>query len=161
MRISDWSSDVCSSDLPRRCPLYQDLKQGGTPAGIEYYLPLFFDAGSTQSLFDYLGANTLVVIASNAFDAADGFWGQTAERYEQRRHDLERPVLPPDELFLAPDALRSRLNTMARIEWCPPGHPRHGEAHRLGEQPAPNLPLAQKGEPAAALRSFQIGRAHV
>jgi transcription-repair coupling factor (superfamily II helicase) len=24
---------------PRRCPLYQDLKQGDTPAGIEYYLP--------------------------------------------------------------------------------------------------------------------------
>ncbi|MDP1697613.1 MAG: transcription-repair coupling factor [Xanthomonadaceae bacterium] len=139
---------------PRRCPLYQDLKQGGTPAGIEYYLPLFFDEGSTQTLFDYLGDNTLAVIASDAFDAADGFWAQTAERYEQRRHDLERPVLPPDELYLAPDALRTRLNAMARIEWCPSGHPRHAEAHRLGEQPAPNLPLAQKGEPAAALKSF-------
>jgi transcription-repair coupling factor (superfamily II helicase) len=27
---------------PRRCPLYQDIKEGATPAGIEYYLPMFF-----------------------------------------------------------------------------------------------------------------------
>jgi len=139
---------------PRRCPLYQDLKQGGTPAGIEYYLPLFFAEGSTQSLFDYLGDNTLAVLASDALDAAESFWAQTAERYEQRRHDLERPVLPPDELFLAAQALRTRLNAMPRIEWCPPTHPHYGEAHRLGVQPAPSLPLAQKGEPAAALKSF-------
>ena len=26
----------------RRCPLYQDMKEGVTPGGIEYYLPLFF-----------------------------------------------------------------------------------------------------------------------
>ena len=30
---------------PRRCPLYQDIKEGTAPAGIEYYLPMFF-AGS-------------------------------------------------------------------------------------------------------------------
>src|SRR3546814_4959347 len=115
MRISDWSSDVCSSDLfplddaacsavrsrlserfaidPRRCPLYQDLKQGGTPAGIEYYLPLFFDAGSTQSLFVYLGANTLVVIASNAFDAADGF------RSEEHTSELQSLMRTPYAVF--------------------------------------------------------------
>src|SRR6185312_8840183 len=29
---------------PRHCPLYQDMKAGVTPGGIEYYLPLFFPA---------------------------------------------------------------------------------------------------------------------
>ncbi|HEV7121849.1 MAG TPA: transcription-repair coupling factor, partial [Rhodanobacter sp.] len=30
----------------RHCPLYQDMKEGVTPGGIEYYLPLFFPAKS-------------------------------------------------------------------------------------------------------------------
>src|SRR5262249_13730458 len=37
-----------------RMPLYQDIAEGAPPPGIEYYLPLFFDA--TATLFDYLPA---------------------------------------------------------------------------------------------------------
>src|SRR4249920_2466617 len=43
---------------PRRCPLYQDLKEGGAPAGIEYYLPLFFE--QTAPLFAHLAANAML-----------------------------------------------------------------------------------------------------
>ncbi|MFL6549464.1 MAG: transcription-repair coupling factor, partial [Povalibacter sp.] len=42
-----------------RMPIYQEIMEGAPPAGIEYYLPLFFDQSAT--LFDYLPANTLVV----------------------------------------------------------------------------------------------------
>ena len=42
----------------RRCPLYQDLSSGLVPAGIEYYLPLFFE--QTATLFDYLPSDTQV-----------------------------------------------------------------------------------------------------
>ena len=31
---------------PRHCALYQDIKEGTAPAGIEYYLPLFFQDSS-------------------------------------------------------------------------------------------------------------------
>jgi len=41
----------------RRSALYQDLKAGIAPAGIEYYLPLFFD--QTATLLDYLQPNVL------------------------------------------------------------------------------------------------------
>src|SRR5688500_9227000 len=82
----------------RRSALFQDLKAGLAPAGIEYYLPLFFDA--TANLFDYLGAHVLPVVGEGALGAADAFWAQTSERYEQRRHDIERPLLPPNELYL-------------------------------------------------------------
>ena len=137
----------------RRSALYQDLKAGVAPAGVEYYLPLFFDA--TATLFDYFSKHTLPLIADGAHAAADAFWTQTQSRYEQRRHDLERPLLPPDELYLSPEALRERLNQSPRVEVCGPEHPRRDEAQPLGEQPAPLLPVAAKDvEPAAAVKSF-------
>ncbi|WHZ18782.1 MAG: Transcription-repair coupling factor [Rhodanobacteraceae bacterium] len=98
----------------RRCPLYQDMKQGVTPGGIEYYLPLFFEA--TETLFDYLGDDALFVLGRGALDAAEPFWKQTEDRYDQRAHDIERPVLPPMELYLPPQSLRERLNKVLRID---------------------------------------------
>ena len=138
---------------PRRCPLYQDLKEGVAPNGIEYYLPLFFE--QTSTLFDYLGPGTLCLLADGALEAADAFWANTGERYEQRRHDIERPVLPPEQLFLPPEPLRERLNQWPRIEVCAAGHPRFESAQDLGDAPAPSLPLMQKGESSGhALRDF-------
>lgn len=140
----------------RRSALIQDLKSGLAPAGIEYYLPLFFDA--TATLFDYLGGRALPLIADSAGTAAENFWAQTRARYEQRRHDIERPLLAPDELYLPPEALRESLNRIARIDICGPEHPRFKEAQALGDQPLPALPLAAKDAPPAdALKSFLAG----
>ena len=137
----------------RRSALYQDLKSGLAPAGVEYYLPLFFDATST--LFDYLHADALPVLTDGFGEAAEAFWAQTRNRYDQRRHDIERPLLPPDELYLSPDSLRERLNQRRRVEVCGPQHSRHGDALPLGDQPLPPLPVAAKDAPAGeALKSF-------
>ncbi|PPJ42272.1 MULTISPECIES: transcription-repair coupling factor [unclassified Pseudoxanthomonas] len=137
----------------RRSALYQDLKSGLAPAGVEYYLPLFFDATST--LFDYLHTETLPVLTGGFGEAAEAFWAQTRNRYEQRRHDIERPLLPPDELYLSPDGLRERLNQQSRIDVCGPQHSRHADALPLGDQPLPPLPVAAKDAPAGeALTSF-------
>ncbi len=137
----------------RRSALYQDLKSGLAPAGVEYYLPLFF--AQTATLFDYLGEDVLPLLADGAAEAAEAFWAQTGNRYEQRRHDIERPLLPPEELYLPPDALRERLNRQPRIEVCGEGHPRRDEAQPLGEQPLPPLPIAARDAPAGeALKSF-------
>ncbi|GAB3513439.1 transcription-repair coupling factor [Pseudoxanthomonas daejeonensis] len=156
----------------RRSALYQDLKAGLAPAGIEYYLPLFFDTphrdgravakdqhqnqDSTATLFDYLPMSVLPVLADGASDAADAFWQQTRNRYEQRRHDVEHPVLAPEALYLPPDALRERLNQTIRVEVCGAGHARRDEAAPLGDQPAPALPVAGRDHHVAgeALRSF-------
>ncbi|GAB2513244.1 transcription-repair coupling factor [Lysobacter humi (ex Lee et al. 2017)] len=137
----------------RRSALYQDLKAGHAPSGIEYYLPLFFDV--TASLFDYLGEKVLPVVAEGSFEAGEHFWAQTGDRYEQRRHDVERPVLPPSEIYFAPDALRGLLNETSRVEVCGSGHAQHDRAQHLGDQPAMPLPLAPR-DPAAAdsLKSF-------
>jgi transcription-repair coupling factor (superfamily II helicase) len=134
----------------RRCPLYQDMKEGVTPGGIEYYLPLFFP--QTATLFDYLADNALFVLNAGAGDAASQFWTQTAERYDQRAHDIERPVLPPTELYLPPEHLRENLNKRLRIEIVDASHE---HAIATGTLPAPELPLNRKGEePGASLQHF-------
>ncbi|KGE51724.1 transcription-repair coupling factor [Xanthomonas axonopodis pv. vasculorum] len=137
----------------RRSALYQDLKSGLAPSGIEYYLPMFF--AKTATLFDYLDKRVLPVIATGVSNAADAFWTQAQNRYEQRRHDVERPLLPPDELYESPDALRERLNKLARIEVWASDHARIDEAAPLGDQPLPPLPVAAKDAPAGqALATF-------
>src|SRR5688572_32833546 len=138
---------------PRRSPLYQDLKAGATPAGIEYYLPLFFE--KTASLFDHLADDTLVVLGDGAAEAALAFWTQTSDRWEQRRHDIDRPILPPDEIFLPPEELRARWNRVDRIEVAGADHPQRDKAVAMAEQPAPKLPWSEKGgDPGAALHGF-------
>ena len=145
----------------RRSALYQDLKAGLAPAGIEYYLPLFFPpardgSDTTATLFDYLPVSALPVLADGSQAAATAFWQQTRNRYEQRRHDLEHPVLAPEELYLPPEALRERLNLGIRIEVCGAEHTHAAEATPLGDQPAPSLPVAGRDHHQAgeALRSF-------
>ncbi|WP_133501524.1 transcription-repair coupling factor [Cognatilysobacter terrigena] len=137
----------------RRSALYQDLKSGHAPSGVEYYLPLFFD--ETATLFDYMATGVLPIVTDGSFEAADQFWTQTGERYEQRRHDVERPVLPPAELYLAPDALRGIFNETSRVEVCGANHAQLDRAQPLGDQPAMPLPLAPR-DPAASdsLKSF-------
>ncbi|AND67585.1 transcription-repair coupling factor [Dyella thiooxydans] len=134
----------------RRCPLYQDMKEGVTPGGIEYYLPLFFE--QTATLFDYLASDALFVLGEGAGEAAEQFWTQTAERYDQRAHDIERPVLPPTELYLSPEQLREQWNKRLRVEIVPSGHEHSVD---VGTQPAPEVPLNRKGEePGTSLRHF-------
>ncbi|MBP6625917.1 MAG: transcription-repair coupling factor [Arenimonas sp.] len=138
---------------PRRCPLYQDLKEGGAPAGIEYYLPLFFER--TATLFEHLAGETLVLVGDGVAEAAEAFWAQTTNRWEQRRHDIERPILAPDEIFVPPEQLRARWNQALRIEVCGAAHPHYSQATAMAELPAPSLPWSQKGsEPGAALLGF-------
>lgn len=137
----------------RRSALYQDLKSGLAPAGVEYYLPLFFER--TATLFDYLPDGSLPVVCAGAGEAAEAFWAQTGERYEQRRHDVERPLLPPSALYLSPELLRERLNDAPRIEVWSADHARIADAHALGDQPLPPLPVAAREVPAGdALKSF-------
>lgn len=137
----------------RRSSLYQDLKSGLAPAGVEYYLPLFFER--TATLFDYLPDGSLPVVCTGAYEAAVAFWAQTGDRYEQRRHDVERPLLPPSALYLSPELLRERLNDAPRIEVWSADHARIADAHALGDQPLPPLPVAAREAPAGdALKSF-------
>jgi len=98
---------------PARSSLYRGVSEGLAPAGIEYYLPLFFD--SLTTLFDYLPPTALVVDTADSAQRAQTAWQEIEDRYEQRRHDVERPVLPPIEIALDPPALAAHLDAIPRV----------------------------------------------
>ncbi|WP_434629835.1 transcription-repair coupling factor [Chromobacterium sp. CV08] len=100
---------------PSRSRVYKDVSQGLWPAGIEYYLPLFFD--ETATLFDYVGDDALLVQHHDVQAAAETFWRDAQSRYDMARGDTERPVLAPADIFLRPDELMARLKPYARIEF--------------------------------------------
>ncbi len=101
------------SGNPLECPIYQDISDALSSAGIEYYIPLFFD--HTSSLLDYLPANTLIIRHANIQDKANQFWQDIQTRYESLRHDIRRPILPPNDLFIPEAELFSKLKAFSQI----------------------------------------------
>ena len=95
---------------PQRSLIYREVSNGNTPGGLEYYIPLFFE--QTSSLFDFLPDELLIIRMEQSQEQAVAFLNQVEERYEQRRYDPERPLLPPRELYLAVDEMLSRLNRL-------------------------------------------------
>jgi transcription-repair coupling factor (superfamily II helicase) len=97
-----------------RMPVYRDVGEGLAPAGIEYYLPLFFE--STATLFDYLPESALLVLPANAADALAAATRAIEERYEEHRYDIEHPVLKPAEVFLEPQEWIARARARPHVE---------------------------------------------
>ena len=85
--------------------IYRGVSEGLAPPGIEFYLPLFFEA--TATLFDYLPKNAVLVHDAALHGALTRDWQDIEARYEDRRHDIERPVLAPAELFVEPAELET------------------------------------------------------
>ncbi|MFN0160246.1 MAG: transcription-repair coupling factor [Burkholderiales bacterium] len=98
---------------PSRSTLYRDIGSGIAGAGIEYYLPLFFE--STATLFDYLPDNALLVLHGQVDASIAEFRKDTEERYRFLRSDTERPILPPARLFLDAEAFYLRLRDFAAL----------------------------------------------
>jgi len=98
---------------PTLCPIYRDVSQGLAPSGIEYYLPLFFE--QTSTLFDYFPEDSLVITWSQAHESAQSYWEDVEERYENRRHDVERPLLKPTDLYLSTEQTYAHLAAFAQV----------------------------------------------
>lgn len=98
---------------PTRSKLYQEISKGNTPAGIEYYLPLFFE--QTATLFDYLPPGGTVCLHGDIRQTIEQFWHDTRSRYDLMRHDIERPLLSPTELFLTTDRFYGFLKPHQKI----------------------------------------------
>jgi len=99
---------------PSKSSLYKDVSQGLAPAGIEYYLPLFFE--KTATLFDYLPQPAALCLHRDVTRSMEHFWRDTKSRYELLRGDRNRPLLPPQELFLSVDGFYSGCKPFARIQ---------------------------------------------
>ena len=93
--------------------LYLDVSKGIAPSGIEYYFPLFVD--NTETLFDYLPETTVLVLPDSYNDAAINFYNEAEERFQQRKYDVDRPLLEPIKLFLSVDDLQQKIEQFSRV----------------------------------------------
>ena len=98
---------------PSKVQVYRDVSQGILPGGIEYYLPLFFQ--ETDNLLDYLPNDSLFVMSEGSEAAIDNFWQEVNERHEQRCHDVERPILKPEEIYISPEKAKSTINGFRKV----------------------------------------------
>lgn len=100
---------------PTKAALYKDLSQGVIGAGIEYYLPLFFEQRST--LFDYLNSDqTVVGLLGDNNAALERFFNETLQRYNFLKADAQRPVLPVRDLYLDNEHFFLALKPFVRFE---------------------------------------------
>lgn len=137
---------------PSKVRLYKDIGTGIATAGIEYYLPLFFE--STATIFDYLGEAAVVALHGEVDDALKRFWTDTRERHRFLQHDRERPILPPEDLFLKPEDFFALCNAHPQLAL------RGNEAVDWA-RPLPDLSVDRGApEPLARLQAHVSGTAH-
>ncbi|MFM7397290.1 MAG: transcription-repair coupling factor [Gammaproteobacteria bacterium] len=140
---------------PTRSAIYRGVSDGIAPAGIEFYLPLFFD--STDTLFDYLPTRTRIADLTGSLDGAiERAWQSLQQRHDDRCGDIERPLLRPAELFIDLEQVRGSLarhpqvvlDTFRSEESSP-------ARHDFGVKLPPELRLDPRAEkPLAPLQSF-------
>ena len=99
---------------PSRSHIYKNVSKGNAPAGIEYYLPLFFER--TATLFDYLPRHATLCLHHEVDEAIANFGKDTASRYNLLRGDPQRPLLEPRELFLDAERFFIRVKEFARVD---------------------------------------------
>jgi len=133
---------------PSRSTVYRDVGNGIAAAGIEYYLPLFFERCAT--LFDYLPDDAQVVTHGDVSAACRRFWTETAERYRFLSRDTQRPCLRPDQLFLGTEELFTGLKPFARLALAAPA--------AAGEAEAPPDDAAADDDAITALPDLAVDR---
>jgi transcription-repair coupling factor (superfamily II helicase) len=102
---------------PSKAIPYKDIGNGIASAGIEYYLPLFFDEVAT--FFDYLPESATVVLHGDLEAPFQRFWRDTEERHRMAQGDPQRPVLAPSQLFLSAEQFFTRIGKFAQLSLRP------------------------------------------
>ncbi|MCL6339142.1 transcription-repair coupling factor [Pectobacterium carotovorum subsp. carotovorum] len=134
--------------------IYQQVSKGVWPAGIEYWQPLFFSE-PLPSLFSYFPNNTLLVNTGNLEQNAERFWQDIQQRFESRRVDPMRPLLPSDSLWLRVDGLFTELKAWPRVQLKTDTLPEKAANVNLAYLPLPELAIQhQQKSPLDALRRF-------
>lgn len=132
---------------PSRSMIYKDIGSGIASAGIEYYLPLFFD--ETATLFQYLPADATVALVGDIDTAIKRFWNDTQSRYKFLKSDRERPLLAPEKLFLTDEDFFTLAKPHGR--WVIQNSDTASEL----SAPLPNIAVNRRlDDPLASLRAY-------
>ncbi|MCW5652769.1 transcription-repair coupling factor [Hydrogenophaga sp.] len=138
---------------PTKSRIYKDMGNGVATAGIEYYLPLFFE--DTATVFDYLGGDATVVLHGELEPAFQRFWQDTQDRHRLLRGDPERPVLPPETLFLQAEQFHALANRHAQFVLRPV---QQAQAHDSFVQKLEDLSVVRGAEDPLARLQDHIRR---
>jgi transcription-repair coupling factor (superfamily II helicase) len=168
---------------PTKSRIYKDMGNGVATAGIEYYLPLFFE--DTATVFDYLDGAAAGPPQGGALPSGDGdsaadakgsrfqatvvlhgdleptfqrFWQDTQDRYRLVKGDPERPALPPESLFLSTEQFYTAANAHTQLALRPalPDAADNAFAQTLGD-----LSVVRSAEdPLSRLQSHIRNTAH-
>ena len=77
-------------------------------------LPFFFD--ETASIFDYMKRSSRLIIQHGVEEEGSNFRSEVDLRWESLRHDIERPILPPEQLYLDIQELESEFSNFPVIK---------------------------------------------
>lgn len=148
---------------PKKNPIYQDVLDGIASPGIEFYLPLFFDAAAMKtqsSLLSYLPSHTIVITDKSLEEGLNQFWADVERRYDDRRHNVDQPIVAPDALFLSTHQILEQLNHFGRfIAAQEPFEPKAGVINLNADVP-PRLAVDPKQEKPFALVKQYIDAAN-
>jgi transcription-repair coupling factor (superfamily II helicase) len=92
-------------------PLYATVSEGGRRAGMEHWLPLFYEG--LETLFDYLPAETLVGVDHLAREARDERAGTISDAFEAREQTERKThyrALSPERLYLTSQEWDERMS---------------------------------------------------
>jgi transcription-repair coupling factor (superfamily II helicase) len=129
---------------PSKKRLYRDISSGIPAAGIEYYLPLFFE--SVATLFDYLPRASTLVLHRDVSSAVNEFWRDATLRHRMAGGDPDRPLLAPPQLFVPAEEFFVRAKDFPQVDFVAP----EGEENRI-----PAVAVDRRAQdPLAALKHF-------
>jgi transcription-repair coupling factor (superfamily II helicase) len=136
---------------PSKKRLYRDISNGVPAAGVEYYLPLFFE--STATLFDYLPQDCTVGLHGDVSGAIQDFWREAQSRHKMQGGDPDRPLLPPAQLFVGAEEFYLRLKERPRIDMQE--EQEHANEGALSAVALPPLAVDRRAQdPLAAFKGF-------
>jgi transcription-repair coupling factor (superfamily II helicase) len=130
---------------PSKSRIYKDISKGIPTAGIEYYLPLFFE--QTALITDYLPEGATVCVYPALARAIEAFWADTNTRHATLRGDRANPVLPPQSLFLTADQFFGAVKSYPKVELhsADAAHPHPNSPPAQGEGTKPPFPRREEG----------------
>ncbi len=141
---------------PLNSIIYKSVSDGIMPSGIEYYLPVFYDDFEISTLFDYLPKSSLYIAPNELSQQLEVFESEINQRYQQRRHDVERPILSPETLYQTSSEITRQLEQSSIIYVSK--NKNRDEQYNANVKTPPDLILQTRlDEPAQALQTFING----
>lgn len=144
---------------PIHSPLYETITRGQFAAGTEYYLSLFFEKPGT--LFDYFKQNSLIIQTGNIEEKATLFWQEVADRYEQLRYNIERPILEPKDIVLQVNELFSQMKNFQQVTILSEADKQSSTAIDYRSLPPVDLKIESRSQrPLVAVENYLRDSAH-